>query len=109
MLVLGRRHLERVLRTYTAHYNDARSHRRSRPEDARTSARSDSSSRRWRAGSEGTISSAASSMSTSRPLEPNRRFVCPSGSPADRRHRRTAASTELKERRERRCTLERRK
>jgi transposase InsO family protein len=27
MLVLGRRHLERVLRTYTAHYNEARPHR----------------------------------------------------------------------------------
>jgi hypothetical protein len=27
MLVLGRRHLERVLRTYTAHYNKARPHR----------------------------------------------------------------------------------
>jgi hypothetical protein len=26
-LVLGRRHLERVLRTYTAHYNEARPHR----------------------------------------------------------------------------------
>jgi transposase InsO family protein len=27
MLVLGRRHLERVLRTYTTHYNEARPHR----------------------------------------------------------------------------------
>jgi transposase InsO family protein len=27
MLVLGRRHLERVLRTYAAHYNEARPHR----------------------------------------------------------------------------------
>jgi transposase InsO family protein len=27
MLVLGRRHLERVLRIYTAHYNEARPHR----------------------------------------------------------------------------------
>jgi putative transposase len=27
MLVLGRRHLERVLQTYTAHYNEARPHR----------------------------------------------------------------------------------
>jgi putative transposase len=27
MLVLGRRHLERVLWTYTAHYNEARPHR----------------------------------------------------------------------------------
>jgi len=27
MLVLGRRHLERVLRTCTAHYNEARPHR----------------------------------------------------------------------------------
>jgi putative transposase len=27
MLVLGRRHLERLLRTYTAHYNEARPHR----------------------------------------------------------------------------------
>jgi putative transposase len=27
MLVLGRRHLEQVLRTYTAHYNEARPHR----------------------------------------------------------------------------------
>jgi putative transposase len=27
MLVLGRRHLERVLRAYTAHYNQARPHR----------------------------------------------------------------------------------
>ena len=27
MLVVGRRHLERVLRTYTAHYNEARPHR----------------------------------------------------------------------------------
>jgi putative transposase len=27
MLVLGRRHLERILQTYIAHYNDARPHR----------------------------------------------------------------------------------
>jgi hypothetical protein len=27
MLVLGRRHLERVLRIYSAHYNEARPHR----------------------------------------------------------------------------------
>jgi len=42
MLVLGRRHLEETLRTYAAHYNEARPHRgldlrtpRQRPESLR--------------------------------------------------------------------------
>jgi len=40
ILVLGRRHLERVLRTYEAHYNRARPHRGLEAQDAGAAARS---------------------------------------------------------------------
>jgi hypothetical protein len=78
MLVLGRRHLERVLRIYTAHYNEARPHRgldlgTPQPRSIQFPVTP------LAQGFKGTIDSGASSMSTSWPLEPNRTFVCPSG------------------------------
>ena len=68
MLVLGRRHLERVLRTYAAHYNEARPHRGL---DLKTpEPQLDSCPRRSLVGAfEGTIDSGVSSMSTNSLLE----------------------------------------
>jgi Integrase core domain len=74
MLVLGRRHLERILQTYIAHYNDARPHRgldlktpAARPEPTLVTSVA--------RGFKGTTNSGASSMSTSWPLD-NESKVC---------------------------------
>jgi hypothetical protein len=76
MLVLGRRHLERVLRTYNPHYNEARPHR-GLDLKRRSRGRIRFHVRSLMDGFEGTIYSVATSMSTSLSLEPDRRFVCP--------------------------------
>jgi hypothetical protein len=78
MLVFGRRHLERILGIYSAHYNGRRPHRGlelKTPDHGRIGFHVRSSV----GGFGGTIYSVASSMSTRLPLEPDRRFVCPSG------------------------------
>jgi hypothetical protein len=77
MLVLGRRHLERILGIYTAHYNGRRPHR-ALSSRRRTHGRIGFYVRSSVGGFGGTIYSVATSMSTRLPLEPDRRFVCPS-------------------------------
>ena len=76
MLVFGRRHLERILEIYTAHYNGRRPHRglELKTPDPRTDRLHIRSSV---GGFGGTIYSVATSMSTRLPLEPDPRFVCP--------------------------------
>jgi putative transposase len=76
VLIFSRRHPERVVRIYAAHYNDARPHlglRRRDPDMIRPpgqpTVRAFECAARW----------AGSSVSTNSPLELDCAFVCPSG------------------------------
>jgi putative transposase len=64
LLILGRRHLERLLRVYTAHYNSERPHRGARTRAARSAA---TQVTRRAAPSSAVTASAASYMSTTEP------------------------------------------
>jgi hypothetical protein len=80
VLVLGRRHLERILGIYTP-TTTSEDHTAALSSRRRTRGRIGIRVRSSVAGFEGTIYSLATSMSTRLPLEPDRMFVCPSAIP----------------------------